>query len=210
MSLPELYTTHLETLADSTGSSGKPLTTHNLITKAINIYYKHQLCARWDAKSGNKDSAFQTSDHKGKGKKGQKPRKDVECYNCHKKGHFSCDCYVLGGAKEGQGPLPKKGGQKPKEGSANVTNNVPDGTWSTITNKTPLYSSIKNPKIYLEEVDNDNTNEISDAECGPVSKPAATKTTHTTMLHPPTDSHTPELYDSGATCHPPVGILTNY
>jgi len=47
-----------------------PLTTHNLIAKAIDLYEKCQLCTRQDTKSGNKDSAFQASDYKGKGKKG--------------------------------------------------------------------------------------------------------------------------------------------
>ncbi|KIK05100.1 hypothetical protein K443DRAFT_643076 [Laccaria amethystina LaAM-08-1] len=29
---------------------------------------------------------------------------DVECYNCHKKGHMSSDCWSKGGGCEGQGP----------------------------------------------------------------------------------------------------------
>ena len=39
--------------------------------------------------------------------KGKKPRKDVECFNCKKKGHMKSDCWAKGGGKEGQGPKRK-------------------------------------------------------------------------------------------------------
>ena len=60
------------------------------IMKAINLYEKHQLCTRCDTKLGSKDAKFQTHDSKSKGRKeGKKPRKDIECFNCHKKGHLA-------------------------------------------------------------------------------------------------------------------------
>jgi hypothetical protein len=40
--------------------------------------------------------------------------KDVECFNCHKKGHKKADCWGKGGGKEGQGPRTKE-----KKGRAN-------------------------------------------------------------------------------------------
>ena len=42
--------------------------------------------------------------------KGKKSKKDVECFNCKKKGHMKSDCWAKGGGKEGQGP--KKKAQK--------------------------------------------------------------------------------------------------
>jgi hypothetical protein len=35
--------------------------------------------------------------------------KDVECYNCHKKGHLAKDCWSKGGGSEGQGPRKGRG-----------------------------------------------------------------------------------------------------
>ena len=33
----------------------------------------------------------------------KKSKKDVECFNCHKKGHFKQDCWVPGRGAEGKG-----------------------------------------------------------------------------------------------------------
>ena len=201
MSLPESYTIHLETLADATSSSGNPLTTHNLITKAVNLYEKHQMCAGHDTKPLGKDSTFQMSDPKHKGRKGsQKSKKDVECYNFHKKGHFSCDCYGPGGSKEGQGPHSKKDEQKPKDNSANATNDAPDGTWSAIITETacfPTNAALDTEDIYLEEInDEDNTDELTT-----LHEPKSKSMVHVTQPDPPLDTHISELYDSRATCH---------
>ena len=42
----------------------------------------------------------------------KKSKKDVECYNCHNKGHFKSDCWAPGGGAEGKGPKKWKGKQK--------------------------------------------------------------------------------------------------
>ena len=70
------------------------------------------------AKGGKKDEnvAFYSNDS-GKGQKGgsnSKRDKNVECFNCHKKGHKKPDCWAPGGGKEGQGPN-QKGKEKDKD-----------------------------------------------------------------------------------------------
>jgi hypothetical protein len=53
-----------------------------------------KICQQW----------FGTSDlSKGCSKKGRS-KKNVEYFNCHKKGHYAADCWAKGGGKEGQGP----------------------------------------------------------------------------------------------------------
>ena len=39
--------------------------------------------------------------------KGKRSKRDVECFNCKKRGHYKADCWAKGGGKEGQGPKRK-------------------------------------------------------------------------------------------------------
>jgi hypothetical protein len=39
--------------------------------------------------------------------KKKKSKKDIECFNCKKRGHMKSDCWAKGGGKEGQGPKRK-------------------------------------------------------------------------------------------------------
>ena len=87
----------------------------SLLKGAIEFYKKRQLCAERDAKPPKKDAAFSAQDQKGR--KGNALRKDAECHNCHKKGHFKADCWAKGSGKEGQGPRSKKA--KPDAKSSN-------------------------------------------------------------------------------------------
>jgi Integrase core domain/GAG-pre-integrase domain len=68
-----------------------------------------------------------------KGEKGKKfgSDSDRECYNCHKKGHLTKDCWAKGGGKEGQGP---KGRQKggTSRGSRNRSNHAMDSVNDTL------------------------------------------------------------------------------
>ena len=45
-----------------------------------------------------KDEAFTADSSK------KKSKCDIECHNCHKRGHIKADCWAQGGGKEGQGP----------------------------------------------------------------------------------------------------------
>jgi hypothetical protein len=54
----------------------------------------------------SQDQAF-AADARKKGKK-----RDVECFNCHKRGHMRADCWAKGGGKEGQGPRKNQGSKE--------------------------------------------------------------------------------------------------
>src|SRR5882724_4502905 len=82
-------------------------------------------------KSNQKSSAFQESKLHSKGKKGTSSKRDIKCFNCHKKGHYTCDCCGPGGAKEGQQP-PKGWLPKGNDNTANTAATMQDGAWSAI------------------------------------------------------------------------------
>src|SRR5882724_3543616 len=131
MSLPNSYTTHLETLTDATISSRCTFTTQDFISKAIELLDKQQLWANHNLKSGQENSTFQSLESHSKGKKNNSPQKDIEYFNCHKKGHFACDCHGPRGAKEGQQP-PRRHPAKANNNATNATASVQNSTWSTI------------------------------------------------------------------------------
>src|SRR5882724_9375060 len=54
MSLPDSYTTRLETLTDAAISSGRTFTAHDIIAKAIELADKRQVQAGRDSKSNPK------------------------------------------------------------------------------------------------------------------------------------------------------------
>lgn len=63
------------------------------------------------------------------GRDGKKQDKDLECFNCHKKGHKKADCWTKGGGKEGQGPRSKgnKGNNEAKKEVAAAVGEEGDG-----------------------------------------------------------------------------------
>ena len=72
--------------------------------------------------------------------------KDLECFNCHKKGHRKSDFWAKGGGKEGQGPRLKdrkgragdlkNGGKETEKSLASVAESevCEDGVWMASIN----------------------------------------------------------------------------
>src|SRR6267142_5142490 len=50
------------------------------------------------------DEALAVDSGNGKGKDRRRDKRKVECYNCHKTGHYKSECWAKGSSKEGQGP----------------------------------------------------------------------------------------------------------
>ena len=107
--------THLA-ISISTGSTDyipPSLSPDNLIQSVTDEYERRLL----HQKAGKKDAenvAFYSNDSsKGnKGSSSSKPLLEVECFNCHKFGHYKSDCWAKGGPKEGQ--RPKRGNRDTK------------------------------------------------------------------------------------------------
>ena len=66
-----------------------------------------------------------------KGKFGKKSDKEIECFNCQKKGHRKADCWSKRGGKKGQGPRSKLKRDEAKKETTTVAEE--EGVWMTMT-----------------------------------------------------------------------------
>jgi hypothetical protein len=64
-----------------------------------------------------------------KGRKKGGGKSDLECYNCHKKGHIKAKWWAKGGGKEGQGPSGKGKPQTKKEQASMANTDSEDAAW---------------------------------------------------------------------------------
>jgi hypothetical protein len=98
-SLPSLYNLLISAmLMTSALNALSPNTVINIITD------KYDQCimkSHTKTKKDEKHLAFYADASKGGGK--GRSKKDVECFNCHKKGHMKLDCWAQGRGKEGNG-----------------------------------------------------------------------------------------------------------
>ena len=94
-SLPSCYSSTTSGMNAAAYYSGQP-TTPDGVVKLITDKYDRRMIAQ--GKSGNgPEEAFTSQDRK-------IDRSKIECYNCHKKGHYKSECWAKGGDKEGQRP----------------------------------------------------------------------------------------------------------
>ncbi len=106
-SLPSTYAGMLGSIAASAEMSGTAVSSTIVVKLATDEYDRRTL------QSGKaQDEAF-TADSQKK-KKGKK--RDVECENCHKKGHTKAQCWAKGGGNEGGGPKRKGKDDDKKDG----------------------------------------------------------------------------------------------
>ena len=97
------------------------------IVKLISDDYDKRMLTR--SKDHDENQAFVVSGQK-------KVRRDIECFNCKKKGHIKANCWAKGGGKEGQRPNRQKPQDKDK--STNTVASVADKnedieSWAAIT-----------------------------------------------------------------------------
>src|SRR6267142_598588 len=100
-SLPASYNSAVSSISASTRLGTKVLTAEIFEQFMIDESKRHQVkndCAE------AQDEALAMDSSNGKGKDWRRDKRKVECYNCHKTGHYKSECWAKGGGKEGQGP----------------------------------------------------------------------------------------------------------
>ena len=110
-SLPASYDPNISMITTNADMNASAITPATVIRIITDEYDKRTL--RKSKSKTSQDEAFAADAQKIKRKK----KSDVECFNCHKKGHMKSDCWAKGGGKEGQWPK-KKGNAKDSAATA--------------------------------------------------------------------------------------------
>jgi hypothetical protein len=215
-SLPTPYETYLSAL---TGAATRLGTTLDPDTVMQGVSDEADRKTARLTEKGEKEAAFY-----GNGRK--KPKKMMECYNCHKKGHMAKDCWAKGGGKEGQSPH-KKG-----HGRANTAKADKDfdAAWMAVAHRPE--DDIEFDELDEDEVEWDTDDEhadipsledVSDSddeadapeeeiEDEPAERTSLTSEDLVAAIATTTPEDGLEIYDSGATRHmtPSWHRLTNF
>ena len=102
-SIPLSYDTFISTMSATFTLLGSSLSPTNLIDATGDEADRKAIKTPTKSKKDNHDAAFtagsQSRDGKRSGQSGlgsgsKKPKKDIECFNCHKKGHMKADCWA--------------------------------------------------------------------------------------------------------------------
>ena len=102
-SLPMLYDSAVSSISASACLGSKTLTAEIFEQFIIDEYECQKVKVK---RNKTKDETLSAnSKNKSKGK----DKRQVECYNCHKKGHYKSECWAKGGGNEGNGPKWSKG-----------------------------------------------------------------------------------------------------
>jgi len=108
-SLPESWDSYTTSFLGSSGN--KPdIKSHELIA----VLYEEDRRRKTRNGESSGTTLHVNAKDKGKSKCGHNHgnNKDKECYNCHRRGHISSECWAKGGGKEGQGPKGRKGSKR--------------------------------------------------------------------------------------------------
>jgi hypothetical protein len=213
-SLPATFETYLSALTGASALLGKKLDPDMVLQGISDEAERRKVRATGN---GEKEAAFY-----GNGSK--KPKKMMECYNCHKRGHMAKDCWAKGGGKEGQNPH-RKGAGKANTAKAEEAS---DAAWMAAIHgpddeEFDLFEedgvdqgAIDDPYADmppLEDVsDSDEEKEDDATEEEAVEKTSLTSDRLIAAAITIEPEYELEIYDSGATQHmtPSRHRLTNY
>jgi hypothetical protein len=120
-SLPPSYDSAVSSISASAHLSTVTLTAEIFEQLIIDEFECRQVK---DKRSESKDEALYADSSKKKGK----DKRNVECFNCHKKGHYKSECWAKGGGEEGKGP---KRGKNAKDKAAPAVEDASEA-WAAI------------------------------------------------------------------------------
>ena len=103
-SLPKSYDQFLSAVRATASVLKQDLDPEDLMQTIIDEYDQRST-RQGNSKEKGSDTVFFAGNNHGKTEK--RLDKDIECFNCHKKGHKKADCWAKGGGKEGHGPKSK-------------------------------------------------------------------------------------------------------
>ena len=170
-SLPSCYDGPIDSLTSSCDVNNVDITPTAVTRAAIREYEKRSL--RKENKS--QDEAFAAAEANR-----NKSKKDVECFNCKKKGHYKSECWAKGGGNEGGGPK-KTQDQKNKS-------KTKDGKDTANVAKAETSSEDESWAVIVEVDDAPSEGEPYDIQSALTASSALTRSES-------------ELYDSGASRH---------
>jgi hypothetical protein len=140
-SLPESWDNYTSSYLASSGN--KPtLKSHELVAVLLEEFRRRQ--GRTGETSGG--ISMQVKGHKGgKFSTRSSGNSEKECFNCHKKGHISKECWAKGGGREGQGPKGRKGPnreQRSNQAQESIKNSLGDVAYATNNHEFSKYDWI--------------------------------------------------------------------
>ena len=124
-SLPPCYEMRVCAITTNADETGGDIDITRMM-KLISDDYDKRMLGR--SNNNSEDQAFAASGQK-------KDRREIECFNCKKKGHIKAECWAKGGGKEGQAPKRRKPQDKNKSGNtvATATDKTEDlESWAAI------------------------------------------------------------------------------
>jgi hypothetical protein len=102
-SVPPSYDTYIAAMTATSSLLNQALSPTNLIN-AICGKVDRKAIKHPKSKRDEHDAAFVAGQSKRGGGGSKKLLKDIECFNCHRKGHMKRDCWAPGGGADGKGP----------------------------------------------------------------------------------------------------------
>ncbi|KDR78120.1 hypothetical protein GALMADRAFT_245146 [Galerina marginata CBS 339.88] len=170
-SLPPSYDPHISAISATSSVLGKTLSPDELM-RAVTDEFDRRVVNGNSPKEENK--AFYTNES-GKGRRGGGgSKKDAECFNCSKRGHFAADCWAEGGGKEGQGPRGRgKAKGSSKEAAAAIAKardeEEEEAAWFALTafdSSSQDLGEVSHRTVTLSDVDSaDLMSDDSDGDC---------------------------------------------